>query len=418
MAQEIPLSRRVFLKTAGAAGVGSFLLPLNRLARAEDPPGLSSAMPTRTFGRSAIKVPILALGGSQDLRNKQLLLRQALKMGVRYWDTAHSYQGGDSEAGIGKYFGRYPDDRKKIFLVTKTDSEDVEGIEADLETSLQRMKTDYIDLLFIHAVAKNKGFFSSDFDEIFTTDLKKWVARAKARGKIRLFGFSTHKNMARTMTAGAKLGWIDGIMASYNYRLMQKDDMKRAVDACVQAGIGLTAMKTQAAFSANFYASIGRENETAAQMAQQFQSRGFSEEQAKLKAVWDNPQIASICSHMPNMTILKSNTAAAKDRTTLSGIDRQLLQQHAVETQSVYCSACTQLCEPLLQNRIPVGEVMRCLMYFHGYGDRERAMGLAARLPPDLSRTITRSDYSRAEARCPQNIPIADLMKSALELLA
>ena len=54
------------------------------------------------------------------------------------------------------------------------------------------------------------------------------------------------------MLAAAKLGWVDGIMMTYNYRLMVKDEMKRAVDACAKAGIGLTAMKTQATFTANF----------------------------------------------------------------------------------------------------------------------------------------------------------------------
>jgi hypothetical protein len=58
--------------------------------------------------------------------------------------------------------------------------------------------------------------------------------------------------METSTLAAAKLGWIDGIMTSYKYRLMVKDEMKRAVDACAKAGIGLTAMKTPAIFSADF----------------------------------------------------------------------------------------------------------------------------------------------------------------------
>ena len=48
------------------------------------------------------------------------MLRQAVKWGVTYWDTANSYEGGNSEMGIGKYFEKFPEDRKKIFLVTKS----------------------------------------------------------------------------------------------------------------------------------------------------------------------------------------------------------------------------------------------------------------------------------------------------------
>ena len=105
---------------------------------------------------------------------------------------------------------------------------------------------------------------------------------------------------------------------SYNYRLMVKDQMKRAVDACAMAGIGLTAMKTQAAFLANFYATIGSKTDGALKMTENFMNKGYTAEQAKLKAVWDNPNISSICSAMPNMTILQANVAAARNKTTLN----------------------------------------------------------------------------------------------------
>jgi hypothetical protein len=110
--------------------------------------------------------------------------------------------------------------------------------------------------------------------------------------------------MEISMLAAAKLGWIDGIMMSYNYRLMVKDEMKRAVDACVKAGIGLTAMKTQAAFLANFYATIGSKTDDALNMTERFLKKGYTEEQAKLKVVWENPNIASIYS-MPYQQIRK-----------------------------------------------------------------------------------------------------------------
>jgi hypothetical protein len=82
--------------------------------------------------------------------------------------------------------------------------------------------------------------------------------------------------MEKSMLDAAELGWIDGIMMSYNYRLMVKEEMKRAVDACVNAGIGLTAMKTQAAFTANLYASIGSETDDALQMTEKFLEKGYS----------------------------------------------------------------------------------------------------------------------------------------------
>jgi aryl-alcohol dehydrogenase-like predicted oxidoreductase len=226
-------TRRVFLKTACVGAVGSVISLKNNLALASDE---SVVVPTRPFGKTGIGVPILGFGTSLHVSFSQLLLRQAMKWGVTYWDTANTYMGGNSEKAIGKYLNKYPQDRKKIFLVTKSHSRTAKGINRDLNLSLERMKTDYIDLFFIHSVWR--------VDEL-DNQTKSWAKKAKAAGKIRLFGFSTHSNMQECLLEGAKLGWIDGIMMTYNYRLMHTDDMRRAVDACVKAGIGMTAMKTQ-----------------------------------------------------------------------------------------------------------------------------------------------------------------------------
>jgi predicted aldo/keto reductase-like oxidoreductase len=221
--------------------------------------------------------------------------------------------------------------------------------------------------------------------------------------------------MESSMLAAAKLGWIDGIMMSYNYRLMVKDKMKRAVDACVKAGIGLTAMKTQAAFSANFYASIGSETDDALKMTENFLKKGYTAEQAKLKVVWDNPNIASICSAMPNMTILQANVAAALNKQNLSGGDRQRLEQYAQHTAPGYCAGCANICEPAVDLNIPISDILRYSMYDHSYGDRDTALTLFNALPSDIKANILKADYSKAEKYCPQKIQIGKVLKNAHE---
>ncbi|MDX1707376.1 MAG: aldo/keto reductase, partial [Desulfobacterales bacterium] len=309
-------SRRELFKIAGAAGVGSAMASMGGVAGAQDT-GLQQ-VPTRPFGKTGQQVSILSFGGSQNLSAKQLLLRQAFKMGVTYWDTAASYSGGRSEEAMGKYLAKYPGDRKNIFLVSKAHTSDPYELSSSLKQSLERLQTDYVDLYFVHSVRSAK-------DEL-TKEVKTWAEKTKAEGKIRFMGFSTHRNMEDNLSEGAKLGWIDGIMSTYNYRLMNTDKMKKAVEACVQAGIGLTAMKTQARFFASFYSDVGSENEAAAALADRFIKKGFTPEQTKLKVVWENPQIASICSEMTNMAILQANVAAALDKTQLSLQDRQLLE--------------------------------------------------------------------------------------------
>lgn len=394
-------TRRDFLKTAGAATVGSLLGATETMGKISESSGTElTVLPTRPFGKTGVRVSVLALGGMFDIPSNQLLLNQALKWGVTYWDTADCYEGGRSERGVGKFFAKYPEAREKIFLVTKSDARDPSGMTRLLNRSLERMNTNYVDLYFVHGI--------SSIDEL-DDGTRAWAEKAKALAKIKFFGFSTHSNMEECMLNASKMGWIDGIMMTYNYRLMNKSKMRQAVAACTEAGIGMTAMKTQGGWS---YGSS-----SAAKLVDSFIEKGFTDYQAKLKAVWTNPEIASICSQMPNLTILMSNAAAAMDKTSLSAGDLHLLDQYAQETASNYCAGCSSICQTVLAEDIPVADIMRYLMYYDSYGDHERAKSLYGKLSPATRKRIGTIDYSPAESRCPQGIPIARAMRKAQRVL-
>jgi predicted aldo/keto reductase-like oxidoreductase len=394
MTQPNAFSRRDFLKALGAATAGTLLAPSDSNAEVT---GESDQMPTRPFGKTGIDVPILGFGGSLHL--PQLMLRQAFKWGVTYWDTANSYMGGNSEKRIGNYLMKFPQDRQKIFLVTKSHAWTIKGMGADLEQSLERMQTDYVDLFLVHSV--------SGMDELDDAT-KTWAAKKKAAGKFRLFGFSTHSNMEACMLGASKLGWVDAIMMSYNFRLMHTDAMKRAVDACTKAGIGLTAMKTQGG------GSIKTSSATEGALVERLLEKGFTDAQAKLKAVWENPDIACICSEMPNMSILMANVSAALNRTRLSTGDMQLLRRYAHETRSDYCKGCARICEATLEDTVPIADIMRHLMYWRSYGDRHRAAQYFRQMPAERRLKMATADYLCAEQICPQNMAIGRLIRTAL----
>ena len=133
------ISRRNFIKAAGVAGLGPALgiigslspAPGGHTAKAAEP----MTVPTRPYGKTGVDVSILALGG--ELRASDMLLfRQALKMGVTYWDTADSYGWGKNEKAIGKYFTKFPKDRQKVFLVTKAAASDPQKLTDSLYNSL------------------------------------------------------------------------------------------------------------------------------------------------------------------------------------------------------------------------------------------------------------------------------------------
>jgi hypothetical protein len=347
-------------------------------------------------------VSILSLGGMFDTINNQLLLRQACRWGVTHWDTAEAYGNGLSEEGFGRFFSRYPEARKEVFLVTKSRGTP-EKMTVSLDKSLKRLRTDYVDMFFVHGVA--------DFNDM-GEPVRHWALQMKKAGKMKLFGFSTHTNMEDCLLAAARSTWIDGIMFTYNFRLMNSQKMKDAVAACVNVGIGLVAMKTQAG------GQVKADTEAEFRMVGKFLERGFTDKQAKLKAVWENPNIASICSQMPNLTILAANVAASRDLKALAGSDLELLDRFALETRSSYCAGCGRICQTAAGGSVPVSEVMRCLMYYRDYGDHGLAREAYGGLPEETRSQLAGVDYSKAERACPQGLAIGELMREASRVLA
>jgi predicted aldo/keto reductase-like oxidoreductase len=405
------MTRRDFFRAAGVAGLGTVLLP--RMAWGQDPAPATGATPAaagtaaavaaamlrRKFGKTGVEVPILSMGGMYDIPNNQHMLRQAIDLGITYWDTAAGYSNGQSEVGIGMFFEKNPDERKNIFLVSKASGGPTpDAMTRLLNQSLERMKTDHVDLYFMHGM--------SGIAQVDKPEIKAWAENAKKEGKIKLFGFSTHSNMEQCLMGASKLGWIDGMMITYSYRNMNTPEMKAAIDACVAAGIGLTAMKTQGKGPADD-TSLGT-----------FTQKGFTPGQAKLKAVWENPQISAICSQMPNVKLLKENAAAAMDKTQLAVADRAALARHAEDSCAGFCAGCRHLCEGAIAAAAPVQDVMRYLMYHRHYGMQGEARAMFTSLPADVRDRLAALDYSAAERACPHRLPIASLMREASSLLA
>ncbi|MGC9967782.1 MAG: aldo/keto reductase [Syntrophobacteraceae bacterium] len=400
------LTRRTFIKTLGLAGIASTALDISSAAAAasEQPGAGKGPMPRRKLGKTGVEVSVLALGGMFDTINNQLLLRQSLNWGVNFWDTAEVYGNGLSEEGYGRYLSRNPDARKDIFLTTKLRPNTPEALTEGLDKCLKRLSTDHVDLFYVHGI--------NDFSEIAAPkQYREWSSGAKKAGKIKFFGFSTHQNMEDCLMSAAKTDWIDAIMFSYNYRIMQTPKMKEALAACVDRGIGLIAMKTQGG------GQVMTNSEVELKLAGQFLERGFTDKQAKLKGVLEDPNIASICSQMPSLTILSSNVAAVRDQTSLTRSDFELLEKLAVETRHTYCAGCGRICNEAVAGAVPVSEIMRCLMYYRDYGERELAREVFAGLPHGARAALTRTDYSGAEKACPQKLAIAKLMREASEIL-
>ncbi len=136
--------------------------------------------------------------------------------------------------------------RKDVYLVTKNGRGKAGGpqaitqYESALNASLERLKTDYVDCYYLHGVEGREIPLFKD------PNVKAAFEKLKKSGKIRFCGLSCHDRMLpEIVTAAAECGWIDQIMIQYNYRTMQADPIRRALDAAAKANLGIVAMKTQ-----------------------------------------------------------------------------------------------------------------------------------------------------------------------------
>ncbi len=404
-------TRRNFLKTITAVTACSILAGTGEggpvqtahavTPSAKTPPKSKyPQVPRRILGKTGISVSVLNHGLMYNILDNQAALKRGLLRGIDFWDTAHMYAGGNSELGVGKFLSRNSGKRNSLFIVSKASyASTVDEIEERLKTSLERMNTDYIDLYFgIHAL--------SDPDDL-NNELKSWAMDAKKRGLIRYFGFSTHRNMGDCLKKAAELDWIDAIMTPYNFRLMQDNRLNTAIDRCHDANIGLIAMKSQAK-------TIRSEQDK--KLTDHFLASGYTDGQAKLKAVLEDKRFASVCITMQSGALLVSNVAAALDKVKLSSSDRTKLHEHAVATSNDFCSGCGVICDRTVDGA-PISDVMRYLMYYHSYGDKEKARRLFAEIDRRDRKKLAEADFTAIEQRCPQNLPIGHLVREAVELL-
>ncbi len=399
------IDRRNFLKTVGADGLSSVLASTGR-TNAEEKPQKPKypQVPKRKLGKTKVKIPCLSFGTFQVDVDNQILLRKTLQYGVNFWDTAYNYGGGNSELGIGKFITKNPKVRKNLFLVTKASGARApEEIEKRLATSLKRMNTDYIDLYY--------GLHQCPNPAWLTDEVRKWAESAKKRKLIRHFGITTHQNPEKVLAAAAKLPWIEVIMTPFNFYQMQKPEMQAAIDACHKAGIGLIAMKTQ---------GMGQRIRTDAdkKLVEHFLQRGFTKEQAKIKLVLEDKRFASACVGMKNVSVLNSNLAVSFDKTKLTQADREVFSQYAKATCDGYCAGCADIFNSALADTPYVSDIMRYLMYHNSYGEQAEAKRLFAQIPAGVRNKLLDMDYTLAEARCPQRLPIRELVAEAVGKLA
>jgi predicted aldo/keto reductase-like oxidoreductase len=396
MADSCDGSRRQFLRTTAAAS-GAALATGGTILAA--PP--KSPIPTVVLGKTGQTVTKLGMGTSWDVAES--FVQRAIFAGVRYIDTSESYENGNAEVAVGNVLAK-AGLRKDVYLVSKNNSYSgakgegrAKSFVTHLQASLERLQTDYLDAYYIHGVS------GKDMD-IFTDPLvKQTFEMLKRTGKIKYAGFSCHDRMLPELVeAASAAGWIDQMMIQYNFRTMDADKLKRAVDAASKAKLGIVAMKTQGG------AKEFQAGENVPRMTGLIE-KGFQVHQAAIKAVLNDERIHMVVSEMTNFDQLRENMGAVVEPLTRK--EAQLLEEHRTLTANRYCHGCGHLCETAAKG-VPVATVLRYYRYYEAYGKREQARALYQALPSE-SRAVADIDAARVDAACPHGLPVADLLRTA-----
>ena len=190
------INRRQLLKTLGLAGSILALGGPHGLAEAmaPSPPPAAGDIPRRALGKTGVDVSILCFGGAhwgrrEDDAEAIRVLHEAIDAGITFLDNAWEYNGGRSEELMGRALqGR----RHQVVLMTKVCSHgrDKKVALQQLDDSLRRLKTDYLDLWQIHEVV-----YDDDPDRHFIPGgAAEALLDAKRQGKVRFIGFTGHKD--------------------------------------------------------------------------------------------------------------------------------------------------------------------------------------------------------------------------------
>ncbi|MDX9930194.1 MAG: aldo/keto reductase [Bacteroidales bacterium] len=347
------INRRKFLKS-GAAGAAAIVVagPVagSSLVSRQD-----RKIIYRTLGRTGLKVPVVSMGVMRA--DNPGLVTACMENGINFFDTANGYQNGRNEEMLGTVLGAYPRDSFIITTKVKPAGVDRAGLptaattaasfEASFNTSLQRLKMDYVDILYVHDV--------STTELVNYQPLLELLAKLKKQGKIRFSGISTHRNEPQVIELMIKNGQYDVVLTSYNFMQAYRDQVSEAVRKASEAGMGVVAMKTIAG------GFLDRERTKPVNPS------------AALKWVLANPGLHTT---IPGFTAFEHLQSVLPVLENITMTEQEKKDISVAETiAGLYCNGC-QTCTASCPKNLPIPDIMRAYMYGYGYGSTLMAYNL------------------------------------------
>lgn len=402
---KILISRRRFMGIGGVVaglGVGTMV----EIARGKGREFSGEVPAIRSYvelGRTGLKISDISFGSSQS--SDPDLVRYALDRGITYFDTAESYRFGTSEVAIGAALRGV---RDQIVLASKTkaaaNARRTEIMTA-LEGSLRRLKTDYLDVYFNHAVNRVERMRNEEWWEF--TEL------AQRQGKIRYRGMSGHgSRLVDSLEYALEQDLVDVILVAYNFgqdpdflgRIKQslhfsdlQPGLPRMLYKAKQKNVGVVAMKTLMG---------ARRNDM-----RRYEHDGVTFSQAAFGWVLSDPHVDGLIVSMTNKEDIDEYVDASGGvGRTDSGI--HLLERYMSLNGTNYCRHGCNICADVCPKGVEIAEVLRTRMYDVDYRNRNLAQTDYAALGVGASACVG-CDSQPCRNSCPAGIPISEWTRDA-----
>ena len=430
------MNRRRFLKNS-AIGVGAVGIGIGTGGRVsgEDPktpsPSPLKIKEYRTLGRTGFKVSDISSGYVDN----PAVLEQMLDAGVNYIDTAESY---GNETILGSVIKKR--DRKSVFITTKLEvKEDLskEGFLSRAYKCLERLQTDYVDCIMMHAPEKVETLKTEGFHAA--------MQQLKNEGKLHFVGVTHHgsnwyrdstQSMETVLTAAAVDGRFDVMLLAYNF--IQDDNGAKVLEICRGKNIGTTLMKV------NPIGNIPKVNERIEQLTKEGKEvpdlfpgmiarleakRKRAEEfikkyrlddynrmrDAAIRFCLANPNVHTVCCAFLNFDHLQDFISLSGTR--LQDMEEKQLSAYKEGCGAFYCRHACGICEPACPYHVPVNTIMRFNHYFDAQGKEKYAMKNYAKIP-GAKADLCAHCQGFCESACPYGVPIHSLLALAHRTLS
>jgi len=383
--------RRRFIKQGLLGITGAAMLPreLKPLSKQGKKVSGKSSFPSRVLGRTGLELPVVSMGVmNADNPN---LVRRALDSGLKMLDTAHVYQRGRNEEMVGEVLSERK--RDQVILATKvvgghekrkpgtrermfTGQADLKRFADDFHTSLQRLRTDYVDILYLHNVGSAEA---AGFEPLISLMLE-W----KKAGKTRFVGVTTHSNEPEVIRAAADAKVIDVVLTAINFRMPHRDEVLAAAKYATGKGLGIVGMKTQAGVYWD------KERQHPINM------------KAALKWALQYEDIHTCIPGFTTFDQLETDIAAMKEFSLTPAEKMDLDLESHKKMAGLYCDQCG-LCVDQCRYHVDIPTLMRSFMYAYGY----RNLSLAADCLEEAGAVPCR-DCGACTVACHQNFDVRE----------